>query len=134
MICLDSNIAIEILRGRRPDVEERLGRVFAENIPLSLSVLVLMELQYGVVRAKDPGRAQDQLDRLLRGPFEILPFTAADAERAAQIRADLAKRGLTIGSFDVLIAAQALERDLTLITNNTREFSRILGLKLEDWL
>lgn len=134
MICLDSSIAVAILRGARPDVEERLARAFVKFSALSLPVMVLMELQYGVARARNVARAQRSLDNLLSAPFEILPFTPADAERAAYVRADLAKRGLTIGPFDVLIAAQALERDLTLITNNTREFSRISDLKLEDWL
>lgn len=134
MICLDSSIAIAILRGARPDVEERLARAFVKHSTLAMSSIVLMELRYGVVRAQNSHRSGQQLDRLLKARFEILPFTPADAERAAYIRADLAKRGLTIGPFDVLIAAQALERDLTLITNNTREFSRISDLKLEDWL
>jgi len=93
-----------------------------------------MELQYGVARANNSQRLKISLDGFLSSPVEILPFTPADAERAAQIRADLAKRGLTIGPFDVLIAAQALERNLTLVTNNTREFSRVSGLKFEDWL
>lgn len=134
MICLDASIAVAILRGNRSDVEGRLVRAFAEFGSLALSVIVVMELRYGVARSHNFSRSQQQLEKFLSAPFEILAFTSADAERAASIRADLSKQGLTIGPFDVLIAAQALERDLTLVTNNTREFSRVPGLKIEDWL
>lgn len=134
MICLDSNIIIAHMRGARPDVRERLAQEFRSRRTMFLPVMVLMELQYGVARAKNAEKLKAALDGFLDSPVEVLPFTPADAERAAFIRADLAKRGLTIGPFDVLIAAQALERNLTLITNNMREFSRVSGLKLEDWL
>ena len=134
MLCLDSNIIIASMRGRRPELSERLVRAFEQYKLIAIPVIVVMELQYGVARAQNPIRARAALDNFLAAPFEILPFTAGDAERTGIIRADLARRGLTIGPFDVLIAAQALERDLTLVTNNTREFSRVTELKIEDWL
>ncbi|MGX9726655.1 MAG: type II toxin-antitoxin system VapB family antitoxin [Candidatus Electronema sp. VV] len=66
-------------------------------------------------------------------PFEILNFDDADAEEFGRLRADLKSKGTIIGAYDMLIAAQALARNLILVTNNTGEFKRITGLKLEDW-
>jgi len=134
MLCLDSNIIIASMRGHRPELSERLVRAFGQYKTIAVPVIVVMELRYGVARARNPIRARATLDNFLAAPFQILPFTEDDAERTGIIRADLARRGLTIGPFDVLIAAQALERDLTLVTNNTREFSRVPRLKIEDWL
>ena len=65
--------------------------------------------------------------------FEVLEFDREDARQAGEIRASLARAGLPIGSYDVLIAGQAKARGLTLITHNTKEFSRVEGLKIEDW-
>jgi tRNA(fMet)-specific endonuclease VapC len=134
MFCIDANIAIALLRGGRPDLEEYLAGLFARDVVIGLATIVLAELQYGVYRARDHMRAQRALDGLLRAPIEIMPFTAADARRAGELRAGLAAKGQTIGPFDSLIAAQALERNMILVTNNIREFSRVPGLKLEDWL
>ena len=65
--------------------------------------------------------------------FEVLPFTADDAQRAAEIRAVLQRAGTPIGLYDTLIAGQALARDLTLVTRNTREFLRVQRLRVENW-
>lgn len=134
MYCLDSNIAIALLRGGRVDVEERLIRTFADRIVVGLPAIVLMELRFGVYRARRAAEAKAALDELLKAPFQILSFSAEDADCAAALRAALASQGQVIGPFDSLIAAQALTRGMTLLTNNIREFSRIPGLKLEDWL
>jgi tRNA(fMet)-specific endonuclease VapC len=67
-------------------------------------------------------------------PFEILPFAAEAAEEYAEIRLRLEKAGQPIGERDLLIAAIAKSRRLTVVTHNTREFSRVFGLKIEDWL
>jgi len=72
------------------------------------------------------------LERFL-APFVSLPFDDRCAERYAALRADLAGRGQLIGPNDMLIAATALAHDLILVTHNTREFSRVVGLKIEDW-
>ena len=106
MLCLDTNIAIALLRGGRPDVEERIRRASIRHGRMSLSSIVLMELTYGVRRS--PDKARRALDGFLAMPFDILPFTEVDAGHAGAIRASLSSRGLSIGGFDVLIAAQAL--------------------------
>ena len=65
--------------------------------------------------------------------FEILPFDAEDARHAGEVRAALERAGTPIGGYDVLIAGQALARDLILVTHNMREFERVAGLRIEDW-
>lgn len=134
MFCLHTNIAVAVLRGSRPDVERKVAETFEREGIVVLPVLVVSELIYGVHKSSNPARARAVLDRFLAAPFDIVPFTAADADRAGRIRARLAREGLTIGPYDVLIAAQAMERGLTLVTNNAREFSRIEGLDWTDWL
>lgn len=134
MFCLDSNIAIALLRGVSRNAEERLADAIKQGVGLALPSIVLMELRFGVYRAQNTEKAEQILDRLLQAPFEILPFAQDDADCAARIRTDLARKGLSIGPFDLLIAAQAMVRDVVLVTNNTREFSRIPGLRLADWL
>ena len=69
----------------------------------------------------------------MRVIFQCDLFSIEDAGSAAVVRARLERKGTPIGPYDVLLAGQALARDLTLVTNNTREFRRVKGLKLEDW-
>ena len=69
----------------------------------------------------------------LSAPIDVLPFEAGDAEIAGQLRAELERAGAPIGPFDLLIAAQALRREATLITANTNEFARVPGLMRQDW-
>lgn len=71
--------------------------------------------------------------RLLFTDLEILDLEREDARAAGEIRAELARRGTPIGPYDVLIAGQAMARGLPLVTNNTAEFERVAGLRLEDW-
>ena len=73
------------------------------------------------------------LKEFLAKGFKILDFTANDAQAAGRIRAELKKAGTPIGAYDLLIAGQALARNLVLVTANTREFGRVHGLKFEDW-
>ncbi len=71
---------------------------------------------------------------LFLSEIQVVPFDANAAREYGDIRADLEKRGLIIGGNDMLIAAHAKSLNLTLITNNQREFERVKGLKLENWL
>ena len=95
--------------------------------------VVLLELEVGVIRSAFPDGARKALDIILSLISGIPALERKDAEIAAQIRAGLMRQGQNIGAFDLLIAAQSLRLDATLVTNNTREFSRVPGLKLEDW-
>ncbi|WP_244475705.1 PIN domain-containing protein [Methylobacterium sp. Leaf466] len=96
---------------------------------ICLSVIVAHELFYGAYRAVRTERAIEQFERLR---FPILDLTSADAKRAAEIRAALAASGTPIGPCEVLIAGQALQRGLVVVTRNTREFSRVPDLPVEN--
>lgn len=127
---LDTNAMIALV-SRRSD--ELLRRVEAsEPGSLAISVIVAHELWYGAYRSQKIAFNLETL-RLLFADLVILDFDPEDARVAGEIRADLSRQGTPIGPYDVLIAAQANARGLTLVTNNTGEFSRVVGLSLEDW-
>lgn len=98
-----------------------------------LSAISIGELEYGVSKGKNRERNRIALIDFASG-FDIVPFTDSDAEIFGIIRADLERKGQTIGSYDMQIAAQAISRGLALVTNTTNEFERIKGLKLENWV
>lgn len=130
MILLDTNAVIALV-GRRSD--ELLRRVEAsEPGSLAVSAIVAHELWYGAYRSQKVSFNLETL-RLLFADLAILDLDPEDARVAGEIRAELARQGTPIGPYDMLIAGQAKARDLVLVTNNTREFSRVAGLKLEDW-
>ena len=95
--------------------------------------MVLFELWFGAAKS---GRWTDNakiIRDFLEGETRVLPFDEAIAQSAGEIRATLKAAGKPIGSYDLLIAAHAVRLGATLVTANTREFSRVPGLKLEDW-
>jgi tRNA(fMet)-specific endonuclease VapC len=110
------------------DVIARLRQHGADAI--GLSSIVVHELHFGACRSE---RVAANLARLAALPFKVLDFNGDDARAGAQIRLQLQRQGTPIGQYDVLIAGQALARDLTLVTHNTREFQRIPGLRVVDW-
>jgi tRNA(fMet)-specific endonuclease VapC len=127
---LDTNACVIYLRRSDSSVRRHLTRHAAADI--AVCSVVYAELWYGALRSADPARAQGQLALFLAN-FVSLPLDDPAAEIAATIRADLAAKGMLIGPHDLLIAAIALANDLTLVTHNTHEFSRVAGLRLEDW-
>jgi len=130
MYLLDTNICI-FLKNKKPEhVLARLRSAIDDGVYLS-SVSVA-ELQFGVYSSRYIEKNRLSLTEFL-APFQILDFNDDDAEEFGKIRSDLKRRGKIIGPYDMLIAAQALTRDLILVTNNTDEFSRVTGLKLVDW-
>ena len=124
---LDANAVVEILKNQTR-IAERLRR----QTPLDIAApsIVAHELFYGAYRSE---RVAQNLVRVDALQFEVLDFDREDARRAGQVRATLARLGSPIGPYDVLIAGQALARDLILVTHNMREFERVAGLKIEDW-
>lgn len=124
---LDTNAVINLLNGE-PTVIERLKKHKPSDF--SLSSIVWFEFCYGAEKSR---RRMENLAKLEKLPFEILPFTVEDAQMAGQIRVLLEQAGTPIGAYDMLIAAQSITRDLTLITHNTKEFERITMLRWEDW-
>jgi tRNA(fMet)-specific endonuclease VapC len=130
MYLLDTNICIFLKNKKPPHVLERLRSAIGDGVRLS-SVSVA-ELQYGVYNSANIEKNRISLTEFL-APFEILDFDDNDAEAFGKIRSELKRIGRLIGPYDLMIAAQAIARDLILVTNNTSEFSRIERLKIEDW-
>lgn len=126
---LDTNICIYAINQRSPQIVERMKAEGAKN--LATSALVAAELAFGVEKSTRPG-TKTHLESFLKG-LNILPWGESALWHWAQHRNRLQKAGTPIGEIDLLIAAQALGDDLILVTNNTREFERIDGLKLENW-
>ena len=124
---LDTNAVIALLGGNSL-VQQHLRRVSASDT--ALSSLVMPELYVGAYKGV---RTNETLLNYGQLRLAIVPFTADDALRAAEIRAVLQRRGTPIGPIDTLIAGQALARDLTLVTRNTREFLRVDDLRVENW-
>jgi tRNA(fMet)-specific endonuclease VapC len=130
MYLLDTNTCI-FLKNKKP--EHVLGRLrSAIEDGVYLSSISVAEMQFGVYSSQHIEKNRIALIEFL-APFEILDFNDDDAEEFGKLRSDLKLRGKLIGPYDMLIAAQALARDLILVTNNTDEFSRVPGLKVEDW-
>ena len=100
---------------------------------VAVSSITVAELRYGVERSNNPARERVGVENLL-GAVSILSFDSKAAEGYGMLRRYLERRGESIGQFDLLIAAHAVAQNATLVTNNTREFSRVPTLHLEDWL
>lgn len=100
---------------------------------VTISTITVMELRYGL--ALNPQRAQKVEPAIasILSSVTVLPFSAREAEQAAQIRAVLKAQGQPIGAYDVLIAATALQQGLVMVTANQREFARVPDLQLENW-
>ena len=133
MICLDTNIVISILNGRIPSLRHRVGEQMRAGTKVTLPVLALFEMHYGIEGSSRREHSERLLERFLGLGIEILPFDAEDAAHAGDIRAHLESKGTPIGHYDYLIAAQARRRAATLVTLNTREFLRVPGLMVTDW-
>ena len=127
---LDTDISSFIMKRSHDDVLNRLQTVAVSDV--CISAITKAELMYGV--EVSPRRQKDQvaLDEYLRY-VAVLDYPASAALDYARIRADLKLRGKMIGSNDLLIAAHARCLGLTLVTNNTSEFARVQGLKIENW-
>lgn len=129
MILLDTNICIYLINNRPAGVLARFRAHRAGEI--GVSSVVAAELAFGVAKSGS-ARNRGALDMFL-APLDILPFDERCVWTYADLRAELERRGQPIGSLDTMIAAHALALDATLVTNNMREFSRVAGLRLENW-
>lgn len=124
---LDSNTITFWLSRPKPHVVRMAG---LHRRSTAISAIVMHELYFGALA----GSKAEEMVRLYESSgLPVLPFDDRDARVAAEIRAVFKSAGTPIGPYDILIAGQALARDLTLVTNNTREFARVDGLKLADW-
>ena len=126
---LDTNLCIRVLRDRPAKIRERFN---AEADGLSISTIVLMELLHGAAKSAQPENNRRAVERFA-ARLEVLPFDLDAAGHSADIRADLERQGNAIGGYDLLIAGHARSRGLIIVTGNLREFTRVDGLRCEDW-
>jgi tRNA(fMet)-specific endonuclease VapC len=127
---LDTNICIRVLRDRPAGLRQRFN---LEADTLCISTIVLTELLVGAEKSARPAENRREIERFT-GRLGVLSFDDAAAAHAAEIRAQLERRGQGIGGHDTLIAGHARSRGLIIVTGNLREFSRVEGLRTEDWL
>ena len=126
---LDTNICIYIINARPPSVLARFRRERLGSI--SISGVTAAELAFGVAKSGS-ARNREALEMFL-APLEVLPFDASAIWHYGDLRAALERRGEPIGALDTMIAAHAMASNTILVTNNTREFARVAGLRLENW-
>ena len=130
MILLDTNICVYIINAKPAAVLARFQQYRLGDI--GLCSVVAAELAFGV--AKSGSARNRQALEMFLAPLTILPFDAAAMWAYGDLRADLERRGTPIGSLDTMIAAHALSQQALLITNNTREFAKVPGLQLDNWV
>lgn len=126
---LDTNTCIYALNLRGRVVERMRERVPSE---FAVTIVTLAELWFGAQKSVRRAAVRREIDGFLE-PFEVLPFDREAAETYAQVRFALERVGRPIGERDLLIASIALARGMTVVTHNLSEFTRVPGLKTEDW-
>lgn len=127
---LDTNVWIHYLKDDSPPIRARIASTDEDD--LQVCSVVKAELLHGALRYRVPARRRTLIYETLE-PYVSLPFDDIAAEYYGRIRFDLERQGQVIGPNDLLIAAICLAHDCTLVTSNTAEFSRVPGLKCEDW-
>ncbi|MEP1894777.1 MAG: tRNA(fMet)-specific endonuclease VapC [Alloalcanivorax venustensis] len=127
---LDTNICIFTIKNKPAEVREAFGRSQGQ---LCISSVTLMELIYGTERSAAP-RENLAVVEGFAARLEVLDYDPQAAMHTGQLRAELARTGQPIGPYDQMIAGHARSQGLILVTNNTREFQRVPGLRIEDWV
>ena len=128
---LDTNICIYVIKKRPASVLRRFKSCNVGDI--AISAITYSEMLFGVEKSQHADRNRVMLEMFV-SPLEILSYDEVASEKYGVIRSALEKEGRVIGSLDMLIAAHALGAGLTLVTNNKKEFGRIPGLKIENWV
>lgn len=126
---LDTNICIYTIKNKPTQVRAAFKR---HQEQLCISTVTLMELIYGAEKSANPERNLHCIEGFA-ARLEVLQYDADAAAHTGQLRAELAKVGTPIGPYDQMIAGQARSRGLVVVTNNSREFTRVPGLRIEDW-
>jgi tRNA(fMet)-specific endonuclease VapC len=130
MYLLDTNICVYVIRKRPESVFRRLSNIGKRGV--AMSVVTAFELEIGALRAQ--GTHYSEAVRLFIAELPVLSLEDAARAGYGQLRTALERRGEIIGAYDMLIAAHALALDATLVTNNEKEFKRVKGLKVENWV
>ena len=127
---LDTNIVIYVIKRRPPEAREIFNR---HHSRMAISAVTLAELVHGAEKSSDPARNLDVIDDFC-SRLAVLPYTARAAQHYGAIRATLEREGRPIGVNDLHIAGHARSEGLLLVTNNLREFERVGGLLVENWV
>lgn len=127
---LDTNTVIYTIKNRPNEVREAFKKHYGQ---ICISSVTLMELIYGAERSAKPEQNLSDIEGLA-ARMEVLSYGDTAAAHTGQIRAELAGRGKPIGSYDQMIAGHARSEGLILVTNNLREFKRVDGLRVENWV
>jgi len=128
---IDTNICIYIMNNHPPEVFEKFRNIGVGAI--GISSITVSELYYGAYKSSKIKQNIKRVEEFLY-PFEILPYDESASREYGKIRSYLEKNGQIIGPLDMLIAAHAISRNLTIITNNIKEFKRIKSLQVENWV
>ncbi len=128
---IDTNICIYIMNDHPPEVIQKFKKIGVGDV--CISSVTVSELHYGACKSKQIKKNMKRLEEFL-SPFEIISYDESASECYGKIRSRLEKQGNVIGPLDMLIAAHALSENLTLITNNEKEFKRVKSLKVENWV
>jgi tRNA(fMet)-specific endonuclease VapC len=134
VIFLDTNTVSYAMRSRVASVEAALLRAH-EAGEVCISAIVYSELKFGLAMSSHPvqhARIATEISRVMT-LLTVVDWDTTAADALAVMRAQLRRSGNVIGAYDMAIAAHALSRDALLVTNNEREFSRVPGLKIENW-
>lgn len=127
---LDTNIVIYTFKNKPVVVKEAFERYYGQSC---LSTVTLMELIYGAEKSSNPERNLSVIEGFV-SRIDAISYDDIAANHTGQIRAELAKNGTPIGPYDQMIAGHARSQGLILVTNNMREFERVPGLRLENWV
>lgn len=127
---LDTNIVIFTMKNKPQAVREAFRTHYGQ---MCISSITYMELVFGAERSSDPERNLRNLEGFV-ARMDVLPYEEGAAIHTGQIRAELAKLGTPIGPYDQMIAGHARSQGLIVVTSNTKEFERVSGLRIEDWV
>ena len=127
---LDTNVVSDLVRHPQGRAAAKIAELGEDAV--ATSIIVAAELRYGAAK-KGSARLASQLETIL-GAIEVIPFEAPADTAYGHARVALEAAGTPIGGNDLLIAAQALALDMIVVTNNAREFARVGGLSVENWL
>jgi tRNA(fMet)-specific endonuclease VapC len=127
---LDSNICIFIIKNRPVSVREAFRRHYGQ---MCISTVTSMELIYGAEKSSNAERNLAAIEGFI-ARLDVLAYDQNAAAHTGQLRAELARAGTPIGPYDQMIAGHARSQGLVLVTNNRREFDRVPGLRIEDWV
>lgn len=131
MYLLDTNICIYAMKNTYPLLTNKLFMVPPSEV--FVSSITLGELEYGCEKSKWGQRSRDVM-RMFLATYTILPFDENDAALWGSLRAHLASQGSPIGPYEIQLAAHSISKGLIMVTHNTREFERVPGIMLEDWV